>query len=73
MSGLGIAAAVILGPAAVFLAIAIGLHCHCSRQRFRGGHAGCENVRRALDGNPPPAWDSCIVTDPKDPQQGGSE
>jgi hypothetical protein len=38
----------------------------------RSGEVAWEAVMRAVDGDPPPGCDPCIVRDPKTPQQGDS-
>jgi hypothetical protein len=67
-----IAAAVILGLVGLFLAVATGLRCHYSRQERLAADSHYGEVRRMLDGPPPPDWDACVVRDPKNPQQGES-
>ena len=79
MNGYGIAAAAILGPVGVFLAVAIFLRV-LERHQHQYSVAELQDlsrddidphwpqVRETL-GDPPPSWDPCIVRDPRTPQR----
>jgi hypothetical protein len=84
MNGVGIAAAVILGPVGVFLLVAIVLRLRAQRNapEWRADKLA-DLSREHIDphwpqihgtlGDPPPGWDPCVVRDPKTPQQGDED
>jgi hypothetical protein len=89
MTGLGIAAAVILGPVGLFLLAAMVLRI---REQLRHRYSASEladlsrddidphwqAIKDALPGcardtEPPPEWDPCVVREPRNPQQGDGQ
>jgi hypothetical protein len=87
MSGLGIAAVVILGSAGVLLLVAMFLRIR-ERSRHHYSKAELQDLSRddidplwrerdqaSLEGPPPPSWDPCVTKRPhrpEDPPQQGS-
>jgi hypothetical protein len=85
MNGVGIAAAVILGPVGVLLLVAIVLRIRAQRHApdwrvtrladLDRVHVDphWDETQQRLDGAPPPSWDPCVTKrphQPEDPQQG---
>ena len=64
MTGPGIAAAAVLGPVAVFLAVAMALRV---REQYRSARWQAPDLSEV-----PPQWDGCVVTNPRKPQRGES-